>query len=278
MGFSEYVPGQTIAYLRVELWTGEADFCEQCRGYFLPAYVCQISWQESKAGYDLFIDVSPQDDLDGFFGVLGHFLDKFIDVKLVQTRMVSSGPGINRLGRFSLVAQGEPTADAIVLRSSQSFGTGGHPSTQLMAKAMGRMNPFPAKMLDVGCGSGILSIYAARLGATDVMGVDVCPESIVEAQENVQLNSLSPYIEISAQPLAQIEDSFDLVVANLTCSVFLVLIEQIIMRAKPGAPVLVSGLQGRQVVTAEKAMAEFGWRCVDAWQQETWQARKFAKA
>ena len=101
---------------------------------------------------------------------------------------------------------------ALVIEPGQGFGTGAHPSTRQALAAIDALDPVPRTVLDVGCGSGILALAAARLGAA-ATGVDIAPESIREARANAIANGLTA--TFSDAPLDSFRDPFELVVGNL---------------------------------------------------------------
>jgi ribosomal protein L11 methyltransferase len=114
-----------------------------------------------------------------------------------------------RVGRFLIIPSWEqhevaapPGALPIILDPGMAFGTGLHPSTQLCLLGMDSVVGPGRRVLDAGCGSGILSIAAARLGATEIDGFDIDPIAVRATAENASLNDLpSPInVVISAGP------------------------------------------------------------------------------
>lgn len=105
-----------------------------------------------------------------------------------------------------------PLPGAILLEPGQGFGTGQHPSTRAALSFLLRLHREARTVLDVGTGSGILALGAARLGLS-VRGVDVEPEAVAEAREHARLNGLA--LELSTTPVALLREPADLVLANL---------------------------------------------------------------
>lgn len=108
-----------------------------------------------------------------------------------------------RVGRFLIIPSWErdevtPSSNElpIILDPGMAFGTGLHPSTQLCLLSMDGIVGPGKRVLDAGCGSGILSIAAARLGATQVDGFDIDPIAVRATQENAALNDLSTPINV----------------------------------------------------------------------------------
>jgi ribosomal protein L11 methyltransferase len=186
---------------------------------------------------------------------------------VVETRIVAAGgeggwEGPFRLGRRFRIAPagGGHAADekTILLTASGVFGSGLHPSTRLVVRAVEEIAgaaPFPQRVLDVGTGTGLLAMLAARLGAAAVLGVDIAPEAVAAARGNVAANGLAMRVRIEATPLPEVAGSFDLVLANLTASVQIRLAAGLQARLAAGGELVLSGLLGRQ----QEEMAGF-WR------------------
>ena len=101
----------------------------------------------------------------------------------------------------------------LTIDAGHSFGHGGHPTTRLCLQALERHVGGGDTVLDVGCGSGVLSLAASTLGASAVTAIDIDPEAITATTENARANNLT--LNISATPLADVSGSFDIVVVNM---------------------------------------------------------------
>ena len=133
---------------------------------------------------------------------------------------------VERLGRRTVIKPSwekfEPAANDLVVEidPGQAFGTGLHASTRLVITALeraARIGPTPSSVLDVGCGTGILSIVAARLWpGCDVVAIDNDPIAVKVAQENVARNGLSERIDVVERAGDAITGRFSLICANLT--------------------------------------------------------------
>jgi ribosomal protein L11 methyltransferase len=114
-------------------------------------------------------------------------------------------------------------AEDIVLEldPGMAFGTGTHPTTRLCLVALEQIATLLAesgtvwRALDVGTGSGILSMAAAKLGAVTVTAIDIDPEAVRVAGENCALNGVADRVAVSDRPLSEIFDRFGLVLANI---------------------------------------------------------------
>lgn len=122
----------------------------------------------------------------------------------------------------------EPREGELLLRinvgkkGSMVFGFGAHPTTRNCVAVISGLyaegGPRPRRVLDVGCGSGLLSIACARLGAEEVLGVDIDANSVALASENAGRNGAADRCRFALTPPAQLPGQFDLVVANLPSS------------------------------------------------------------
>lgn len=139
-----------------------------------------------------------------------------------------------------------PDDVVIALDPGMAFGTGLHPTTRLclasVERAAERGDMLGARVLDVGCGSGILAIAAARLGAADVLAVDIDPIAIEATESNARRNRLSGSIRARLGSLPTGAPPHDLVVANLIASVLIALAPDLLAEVRPGGTVLASGI------------------------------------
>lgn len=137
----------------------------------------------------------------------------------------------------------DPAAINLVLDPGMAFGTGSHPTTRLCLEWLER-NVSPAcTVLDYGCGSGILAIAAARLGAGRVAGVDIDPQAVESARANAERNEVTALFADSAEPVA---GEYDLVVANILSNPLRVLAPAICAHVRPGGRLALSGILREQ--------------------------------
>jgi ribosomal protein L11 methyltransferase len=132
----------------------------------------------------------------------------------------------------------------ILIEPGMAFGTGRHESTRLMINLMGNIDMKGKKVLDIGCGSAILSLYAALLGAKKVLAVDNDEDTVVSARKNIDLNNNSA-VEIVYRDLQQITGAYDVVLANIDIRTFRATSNHIITFMRKGGYLLVSGILGR---------------------------------
>jgi len=131
----------------------------------------------------------------------------------------------------------------LILDPGMAFGTGSHPTTRLCLEWLERNVVAGCTLLDYGCGSGILAIAAARLGAGTVAGVDIDPQAVAAATANAERNGVVARFTDSAQPLA---GEYDLVVANILSNPLRVLAPAICAHVRGGGRLALSGILREQ--------------------------------
>lgn len=109
--------------------------------------------------------------------------------------------------------------EIIKLEPGMAFGTGSHETTSLCIKKLEEYMEPQMKVLDIGTGSGILSIAASKLGASEVLGVDIDPMSVYIANENKKLNEVKNAEFIVGDLLSKVKDKYDIVVSNILAEV-----------------------------------------------------------
>lgn len=139
----------------------------------------------------------------------------------------------------------EPLAEEeveLVVEPGGAFGSGSHPTTRLCLAAVERhVHPGDA-VLDVGSGSGVLGVAAARLGAGRVEAIDVDPEAVRATAEVASLNGVAERVTVSAAPLSDVAGRFDLVLANLLVPIIEELGAELVAHLAPGGTLVLSGL------------------------------------
>ena len=115
----------------------------------------------------------------------------------------------------------------LVIEPGLAFGTGNHPTTHTCLKAIAQWAQPGKKCLDIGCGTGILALAAAKLGM-DVYGIDIEADAIHAARENAHHNNLTASFDDT--PIEDVSDTYDIVVANLYAEVLVALSAHIIPR------------------------------------------------
>lgn len=130
---------------------------------------------------------------------------------------------------------------SVVIEPGMAFGTGGHETTALCLDFLADLVRPDRSVLDLGCGSGILGISAAHLGAGRVLMIDNDPVAVEVARKNALENG-HPEIEASGIPVEELEESFDLVLANILAVTLVDLAPAVVDRMRPGGSVVLSGI------------------------------------
>jgi ribosomal protein L11 methyltransferase len=199
----------------------------------------------------------------------------------------------------------------IVLDPGLSFGTGQHPTTEfclreLVRAARGRLpsaarrsrsnrrqfQPGPAfgraaagersrSLLDIGTGSGILAIAAAKLGYAPVLAFDYDPQSVLVAKENARKNHVADKIKVTRADLTKLprrsSQQYDVVCANLLANILITERDRILARVKPDGVLVVAGILKREFGDVQRAYATAGWPLVASKSQKEWCSGTFAR-
>lgn len=149
-----------------------------------------------------------------------------------------------------------PGIHTIVIDPGMAFGTGLHETTQLCIKAIDNLTSARhiQSMLDVGCGSGVLAIAASLCGVKRVRGIDNDPVCIEVSKENAQSNHAAATFD--ATDMWDIDEQFDLVVANIISSVLISLKEDMKNATRPGGNLVLSGILTQELSDVEMAFAQ----------------------
>ena len=149
----------------------------------------------------------------------------------------------------------------IKLDPGMAFGTGHHPTTRMCMELLETLIVGGEKVIDVGCGSGILSISAAKLGAGDILGIEVESRSVEVALQNCKLNGISPQVTIlnGSFPEIRVENaSFDVALANIAAKVVINLSEYIAGAVAIGGRLVLSGILKDTLKDVEKEYFLYG--------------------
>lgn len=170
----------------------------------------------------------------------------------------------------------------VVIQPSMGFGTGHHASTRLCLELLQRVPLDGKRVLDVGTGSGVLAIAARILGADSVVGIDVDPDAITNARENLALNAISGGVTFHESDLAthavSAPESCDALLANLTAALLVREVRPINALAAPGAQLILSGIQVHESEDVRVAFQSSGWTYEDRLETEGWGGLLFRRA
>jgi ribosomal protein L11 methyltransferase len=161
----------------------------------------------------------------------------------------------------------EPGDINIIMDPGMAFGTGSHPSTQLCLAALEDYVRPGMHVADVGTGSGILSIAAARLGATLVRGTDIDPIAITVATKNAETNG------VAAQFALGLPDGiFDVIVSNILADVIIGLADNLTERLEPHGTLIVSGIIDTRESDVADALTSRGMTLLEIRRDAEWVA------
>lgn len=166
----------------------------------------------------------------------------------------------------------------IRINPAMAFGTGSHPTTQLCLKLLEKHIQPGRPVIDVGCGSGILSIAALKLGANHVLGVDVDSQAVLSTVENAGLNEISPLeLETGKGSVDEILTSrftiqqAPLVLVNILGQIIIRLFSQGLAKlVEPGGTLLLSGILDHQEEEILKIANEGGFKRIEKLTQDDW--------
>lgn len=160
----------------------------------------------------------------------------------------------------------------IRIEPAGSFGLGDHPTTRLSADAVWRTVQPGDRVLDVGCGTGVLSIVAVERGASRVIAIDVAEAAREATVSNAVRHGVGDRIEASCTPLAEIDGEFDVVAANILAPTLVALANDLRRVLAPSGRLVISGvLAGRHdhvldalaPLTVDRTVELDAWACVE---------------
>lgn len=179
------------------------------------------------------------------------------------------------VGRFLIKPiweEANPADGDVVLEldPGMAFGTGTHATTTLCLHALAERVQSGIEMFDLGTGSGILAIAAAKLGAR-VKAVDLDPVAVRVAQENVDVNRVSDAVEILQGDLGTVlHGRADLVVANIIADVILTLLPELPRLLRPKGVFLASGIIENRAVDVEEGLIQAGFKILERREDSGW--------
>ena len=169
----------------------------------------------------------------------------------------------------------------IVLDPGLSFGTGQHPTTGFCLETMVRLRPAEGEsraLLDVGTGSGILALAAARVGYDRVEAFDFDPEAVVVARRNARDNGLSRQVKPRVGDVAALRvpaERFDVVCANLTADLLARHARKLRGQVRPGGHLVLAGILAEEFDAVVEVFTKLGFRLADSVSRDEWRSGAF---
>ncbi|MGB2896137.1 MAG: 50S ribosomal protein L11 methyltransferase [Anaerolineales bacterium] len=172
----------------------------------------------------------------------------------------------------------------IVLEPGMAFGTGLHPSTRMCLEAIEDILQPGDNILDVGCGTGILSIASVLLGANRVLAVDVDDIAVQAARKNAEKNRVAEHIQVESGSLEQVKalqtgtQKPDLIVANILSHILMDLIQSgLATYVKPRGKVILSGILAEQIEPLVNLAADTDLELIEVRSETDWRALIFKR-
>ncbi|MFM1769043.1 MAG: hypothetical protein RJA22_1572 [Verrucomicrobiota bacterium] len=174
------------------------------------------------------------------------------------------------------------TQQVVILDPGLSFGTGQHPTTRFCLEQVVNRRPAPGdsrSLLDIGTGSGILAIAAAKLGYRPVEAFDFDPESVRVAAANARQNQVRRRLALACRDLTSLPkvvvQKHDVVCANLMADLLIQERDRILARLRPGGTLVLAGILTRQFAAVRQAYAKTGLRLIASRREMEWKSGAF---
>jgi ribosomal protein L11 methyltransferase len=183
--------------------------------------------------------------------------------------------GEHRLGRITISPPWMADDDAmrVIIDPAMAFGTGEHATTRGVIRLMQKLPAMPARVADLGAGSAVLAICAARLGAKSAAAIELDPDAIGNAEENVAVNGVGDTVKViqgDARLLLPLVAPVDLILANIISSVLLDLLAPMRDSLSGGGHAILSGILTDEREMMSNAIVQSRWEILADDVEEGW--------
>ena len=166
----------------------------------------------------------------------------------------------------------------VIIQPKMSFGTGHHATTQLMIEMLLGMELNGKRVLDMGSGTGVLAIVAAKLGCENVLAVEIDDMAEESVRENIELNGVADKVEsICGDASAIAGREFDIVLANINRNILLADMESYVTTLQSGGSLVISGFLEEDIEPLTKRAKSLGLKQVGHLACQEWRAVKYTK-
>jgi len=165
----------------------------------------------------------------------------------------------------------------IVINPKMAFGTGHHPTTQLMMNFILEMQIADKQILDMGCGTGILAIFAMKCGAKQCLAVDIDQWCIENAKENILLNNVENIEVLQGDANVLKNKHFDVIFANINRNILLSDMEIYNKCLNEGGHLIISGFYTQDIEMLKSVTDKYKLQLLDIKENTNWSALKFLK-
>jgi ribosomal protein L11 methyltransferase len=247
-----------------------------------------IEERETSTGVLLVAGVAPRADIGRLLAavqdrwpaeVMAVDVDGALDAWRAFARPVTVGRRL-RVRPPWVAAGPRAAAVEVLIDPGRAFGSGAHASTRLALAAIERLVRGGERVLDAGCGSGVLGIAALALGAAEAVGVDHDPDAVAASGANAARNGLADRFTVTGRPLGDVAAAgppFDLVAANLLLPDLLAVTPALRAALAAGGSLVVSGIVVDQRAPVTEAAARLGLVSLGEETDEGWLAATFAQ-
>lgn len=210
------------------------------------------------ASDDASIDIAPSPDVD-------------------WSERWKAGIGAQELGSITIappwLADAYDPARTVVIEPGMAFGTGEHATTRGVVRLLPRFLRPGARVADLGAGSAVLSIAAAKLGAAHAVAIEIDPDAISNAEENIERNGVADRVvmlEGDAGAMLPLVAPVELVLANIISTVLVELLPAIAAALAPGGHAILSGILQSERDPLAAVLEAQGWRIVAEDREDIW--------